>query len=102
MRIEIEDRRRDGRYDVSVDGKPAGLVTYRLTPDSIAFTHAEVDRAFEGKGVGSTLARHVLDDARSRGLAVLPDCPFIGAFVGKNPEYADLVPAEARHRYGLG
>ena len=102
MQITVEDRRDDNRYEVTVDGKPAGLLTYRLRPGRIAFTHAEVDRAFSGHGVGSKLASYALDDARRRGLTVLPDCPFVSGYIAKHMEYVDLVPAESRTGYGLG
>lgn len=102
MRIEVHDRRDDDRYEVAVDREPAGLLTYRLETDRIAFTHAEVDREYGGKGVGSALAAYALHDARARGLAVLPDCPFLSAYIGKHPEHVDLVPADLRGRYGLG
>ena len=47
--------------------------------------------ALEGKGLGSTLARSVLDDIRRRGLKVVPECPFIAAFIKRHAEYTDLV-----------
>ena len=84
-----------------MDGEQAGLLTYRLSPGRIAFPHAEVDPAYGGKGVGSALAKYALDDARSRGLEVLPDCPFVTAYVKRHREYADLVPKELHSRYGL-
>ena len=50
----------------------------RARPGVITFTHTEVDDAYEGQGLGGTLARYALDDARARGLEVRPLCPFIG------------------------
>ena len=41
--------------------------------------------------VGSALARHALDDLRGRGVAVLPTCPFIKAWIDHHPEYRDLL-----------
>lgn len=102
MRINVHDRRDGDRYEVTVDGEPAGLLTYRLETGRIAFTHAEVDREFGGKGIGSALAAYALDDARARGLEVRPDCPFLSAYIGKHPEYVELVPTDLRGRYGLG
>jgi len=102
VQIEVQDRSGSGRYDVTVDGEPAGLLTYRLEASRIAFTHAEVRPEFGGKGVGSALAAYALDDARARALDVLPDCPFLSAYIQKHPEYVDLVPSELRARYGLG
>jgi predicted GNAT family acetyltransferase len=66
------------------------------------FTHTDIDDAFEGRGLGSTLVRAALDTARERGLAVRPDCPFVRAYVAKHPdEYLDLVPEELRPRLDL-
>ncbi len=38
---------------------------------------------------------------RDRGLAVLPDCPFVRGWIAKHPDYADLVPADRRADYDL-
>ena len=32
-----------------------------------------------------------LDEARSRGLRVVPTCPYVASYIRKHPEYADLV-----------
>ena len=79
------------RYEARIDGELAGTAVYRLRPGHITFVHTEVDGAFEGHGVGSRLAATALDDARARGLAVTPRCPFIAAYIRRHPEYADLV-----------
>ena len=91
LSIRIEDVPERRRYELTVDGKPAGIVTYRLGPGVITFVHTEVDDAYEGHGLGGRLARAVLDDARARGLAVHPLCPFIAEYIEDHPEYADLV-----------
>ena len=57
----------------------------------ITLVHTEVRDEFEGQGHAATLARGALDDARSRGLRVVPSCPYIASYVEKHPEYADLV-----------
>ncbi|WP_458116621.1 GNAT family N-acetyltransferase [Arthrobacter sp. D2-10] len=79
------------RYEVSLDGAPAGFAAYRLRDTRVIFTHTEVDSAFEGHGLGSTLARGALDDVRERGLRAVPLCPFIAAYIERHPEYQDLV-----------
>jgi predicted GNAT family acetyltransferase len=92
MSREITDNAGASRYEIRVDGKLAGFAEYRLRPENrIAFTHTEVDGAYEGQGVGSALARGALDDARARGLAVVPLCPFIKGWIDKHHDYADIV-----------
>ena len=80
-----------GRYEVSLDGEPAGFAEYRLRDGRVIFAHTEVDSAFEGHGLGSSLARGALDDVRNRGLQAVPLCPFIAAYIERHPEYQDLV-----------
>ncbi|MGC4879314.1 GNAT family N-acetyltransferase [Micromonospora sp. DT43] len=77
-------------------GAVAGVVTYQLTGAIIAYTHTEVDQAYEGRGVGSTLARAVMDDARARGRTVVPICPFLAEWLAKHPEYEDIVVRSTR------
>ena len=79
------------RYVLDVDGRLAGQVVYSLHPGRITFLHTEVEPEFEGEGVGSQMAKAVLDDARRRGLAVEPQCPFIAEYIARHPAYADLV-----------
>lgn len=90
--IDVTDNKDKDRFEARLDGELAGFAEYKLTSDLIVFTHTEVDPAFEGKGVGSALARHALDDVRERGnLKVLATCPFIKAWIGKHPEYIELL-----------
>lgn len=80
------------RYEARLDGELAGFAEYQLTDALVVFTHTEVDERFEGKGVGSALARFALDDVRAQGeRRVLPLCPFIKGWIGKHPDYTDLV-----------
>jgi len=91
------------RFEIHVDGRLAGFAQYRTkVPGLIVFTHTEIDDAFEGRGLGSVLVREALDAARSRGLSVRPDCPFVRAYIARHPdEYLALVPEELRARLGL-
>ena len=65
--------------------------------------HAHRGRAgLPGRATWPThLARFSLDDARERGLAVLPFCPYVNSWIKKHPEYADLVPEDRRGDFGL-
>jgi predicted GNAT family acetyltransferase len=84
--IAIRDNVNDSRFELTLDGSPAGFLTYELRPGAIALLHTEIDPAFEGRGLGTTLIRGALDSARQRGLKVLPYCPFVKAHLQKHPE----------------
>lgn len=92
MKATVVDNVQRHRYEVIHDGVNAGHSLYRLEHGTIAFTHTEIDEEFSGRGLASTLTRHALDDSRSKGLAVLPYCEFVRGYIGKHPEYQDLVP----------
>lgn len=97
VQIEVSDRADHHRYEATVDGTVAGKAFYRRDEATVTFTHTEVDDAFEGKGVGTTLVRWALDDVRRQGLTVRPLCPFVRAYIQRHPEYADLVvPGQER------
>lgn len=95
----LSDRPERSRYEIELDGTRVGLLDYRLEGERIALLHTEIDPAFEGGGLGTELVRFALDDARARGLAVLPKCPFVPHFIRTHPEYRELVPEGERARY---
>ena len=99
--VEIRDDREAGRWEVLVDGELAGFAQYRDRRGLVAFTHTEIDDRFEGQGLGGRLVRAALDDARERGLAVLPFCPFVNGWIGRHREYVDLVPEAYRAQFDL-
>jgi uncharacterized protein len=53
--------------------------------------HTEVPPELGGRGIGSKIAGGALDLVRARGLKVVAECPFIAGFIGKHPEYTDLL-----------
>lgn len=82
------------RYTAAVEGTGAAVAEFIRTDELVVFTHTETDPSFEGQGVASTLVRYGLDDVRAQGLAVLPLCPFVKAYIGRHlDEYGDLVYA---------
>jgi uncharacterized protein len=82
------------RYELLLDGERIGELAYRRRNDRVAFTHTNVNPAYEGRGFGSRLAEAALDDARRQGLAVVPLCPFIAWYIEQHPEHGDLVAAD--------
>ena len=79
------------RYEIRLGEDLAGFAIYHRRGGKAYFVHTEIDPAFEGKGLGSTLAKGALDAERALGEPVVPLCPFIRAYIDRHPEYADLV-----------
>lgn len=98
----VRDNPAEHRYEIYDGEQLAGFSEYKLTKNKIAFTHTEVDPAFSGRGLARVLVTEELDDARRRGLAVLPFCPYVREVIASNPEqYLDLVPLRDRKRFKL-
>jgi predicted GNAT family acetyltransferase len=99
----VTDNPAASRYELHVGTQLAGFVDYQLNDrtKTISLVHTEVEPAFEGHHLATNLARYSLDDARQRGLAVLPFCPYITSWIRKHPEYADLVPLDRRADFGF-
>jgi predicted GNAT family acetyltransferase len=90
--VSVRDNGDESRFEAYVDGQLAGFSAYELSDGLITFTHTEVDDAFEGHGVGSTLVRHALDQVRADGeLRVRPLCPFVRSWIEEHPDYQDLL-----------
>jgi uncharacterized protein len=79
------------RYELHEGDTRLGLIDYTVTGDVIDMHHTEVDPSQQGRGLGGRLVRGALDDARARGLRVVPTCPFVATWIERHPDYADLV-----------
>ena len=90
---KVRDASAASRYELRVGERLVGHSAYRLRNGRIVFLHTEVDAGSEGRGFGSLLAAGALDDARRRGLTIVPLCPFIAHYVATHPEYEELVAA---------
>ena len=91
--IAIVDNPEETRFEADIDGHIA-FVSYLRRDDTIFFTHTEVPQELEGRGIGSALARAVLDRARAEHWKVVARCPFIAKYVERHPEYQSLIRRE--------
>jgi predicted GNAT family acetyltransferase len=80
------------RFELEVDGHVAAAY-YERGGDVITFEHTEVPAELGGKGIGSKLVKGALDQVRAEGLKVVAQCPFVKGWIGKHPDYADMLKA---------
>lgn len=85
--MDVTDNRAEQRYEMATAAGPA-TAAYRLAGDTITFTHTVVPPAAAGHGVASHLIAAALADAMARGLTVVPQCPFVAAYLAKHPDAA--------------
>lgn len=93
--LEVKHNEAARRYEAEVEGQLA-VVDYRQAEGQLTLTHTGVPKSLEGRGIGSALVKAVLDDVRARGLEVVPECPFISAYIRRHQEYLPLVEASSR------
>ena len=80
------------RFEIHVeDGRLAGFTEYADRDGVREFVHTVVRDEFEGQGIGGKLARAALDQTRDAGLGVIATCEFIKGWIGKHPDYQDLL-----------
>lgn len=101
MTTTVTDNAEQSRYELHDGDQLVGFTEYHLHERQLAFLHTQIEPEFGGRGLGGVLVRGSLDDARARGMTVLPYCPFTRAWIAKHPEYVDLVPEGERRKFDL-
>jgi uncharacterized protein len=89
MSNNVRDNTERHRFELDAHGHIA-FSNYRRSGTLLTILHTEVPKELEGRGIGSTLARGILDLARAQNLKVDAVCPFVKAYLDRHPEYADL------------
>ncbi len=89
----VRDNPAELRYEILAGDDLLGVIRYVREPGAVVLVHTEVEPKAEGRGVGSQLVADALADIRSRGLKLVPVCPFVRAYIGRHPEWDDLVVA---------
>jgi predicted GNAT family acetyltransferase len=92
MNNAVSNNAAQHRFELEVDGHVAAAY-YAKNGDVITFEHTEVPSELGGKGIGSKLVQGALDQVRAEGLKVVAQCPFVKGWIGKHPDYADLLKA---------
>ena len=96
MEPTVRDAPEEQRYEIRDGDRVLGLAAYERRGDTVVFTHTEVDPDVGEDGLGSSLVRAALDDVRSKGGSVVPQCPFVRGWIDRHPDYADLMVPSGR------
>jgi len=96
--VEVRSAPERSRYEIRVDGVPAGFAHYVPDEGALIFDHTLIKDAFAGRGLGSVLVRGALDDVRAQGGRIVALCEYVSGWLGKHPEYEDLVDQELHER----
>ena len=85
--LEIVNNEAEKRWEARLDGEVAGYAEYRRNANRVVFTHTVVEPQFEGRGIGSGLAKTALDAAVAASQRIVPYCPFITSYLRRHHEY---------------
>lgn len=88
--VEIRRREDTHRFQTVVGGLKA-FITYQRDGGRLVLDHTWVPPELEGHGLAGKLTRVALEYARAEGLQVVPECPYVAAWIREHPEYQDLV-----------
>lgn len=92
MEVKNEEFESKGAYFIEKDGNRAAEMTYsKAGTDRIIIDHTEVNDAFRGAGFGEMMVRKAVEDARSKGISIVPLCPFARSIFNKNEELRDVL-----------
>lgn len=92
MENEIFNNQAASRFELSVEGALC-VLEYHRRERVLVIDHVRVPQAVGGRGIAAALTREALDTARREGWRVIPNCSYAAAWIGRHPEYADLVDA---------
>lgn len=92
MEVLQEDNGKKGEFYVEVSGRRDALMTYTWAgEDKIIIDHTEVGDSLRGQGVGYKLVEASVNFMRTKGIKVIPLCPFAKAVFDKKAEYNDVL-----------
>jgi len=90
MAAIVVDHPEKNRFELPVEDATA-VAYYRVEGNRVVMTHTEVPQHLSGRGIGSQLARGVLEAIRASGRKAVLNCPFLAGYASRHPEYADLI-----------
>ncbi len=92
MEIQHSADEKGGRFFVAENSKQLAAMTYVWAgTDRIIIDHTEVDASLKGQGVGNKMVAAAVAMARSKGIKIVPLCPFARAVMTKEKSYSDVM-----------
>jgi predicted GNAT family acetyltransferase len=92
LTVEHEDGAGHGRYFISLPGNFEAEMTYRkIGHDVIAIDHTYTPPEFRGRNIAFLMLSAGIEDARVRGLRILPLCSYAAIQFKRHPEWSDLL-----------
>lgn len=89
--MELINNEDKNRFEINIDSKTA-FIDYIINRKGVIYlTHTEVPPELEGKGIGAKMVKEVFNFIQDRELKLIPICPFIIAYLKRNPKWKVLL-----------
>lgn len=88
--IPLHKNEETQRFELSYEGHTA-FIEYKETSSTVALIHTEAPAALSGTGAAAALVEKTLQHIQESGKTVSPYCPYVYAFIKKNPQWKTLV-----------
>lgn len=80
------------RYSLRIDGEMASAVDYRVSGNSISFTHTFTDPHRRGQGLAGEIVEFAVNDVEATTTyRIVPMCWYVGQWFDEHPERAELL-----------
>jgi len=78
------------RFEIEVSGKYA-FINYGKFGNQIALVHTETEPELKGTGAAIAVVEKTLYYLESHNIKLLPFCPFVSAYIKRNPDWIRIV-----------
>ncbi|MGH3678237.1 MAG: GNAT family N-acetyltransferase [Mycobacterium sp.] len=85
---------RPDRYTIAVEGQEVGRAEFTDRDGQRVFTHTEVDKDYEGRGLATILIAEALQATSDAGLQIVAKCPTVANYVKKHDEIDAIVTGD--------
>ncbi len=80
-----------GAYRTDVEGTDVKAeLTWKARGNARIADHTFTPPEARGQGIAQKLVEALVEDARTEGFTIVPQCPYVAALFRKNPDWADL------------
>lgn len=91
MEPEVTKQSGPERFEITLDGRPAGFAQFVDHEGSRVFFHTEISPEFGGQGLAGVVVQQALEATREEGLRIIPVCPYVKKYVGEHDEWTEHV-----------
>lgn len=90
MENEVKHIPEANRFELNLGDKIAHA-DYHLSGEVMTVFHVYTPPEYRGKGIAAQVAKFALDYIRAQHLKIIPQCPYMRAYMESHKEYEDLI-----------